>query len=99
MEGHSNHSLGDRVVSARAERMTARDAARRQPTSAKRAVLFEGFDRIRGAAWIITAGGGEQRTERYLVAADQQDKNGTHWTRLPVSDVGRRLNNTVRARV
>ena len=78
--------------------MTARDAARRQPTSAKRAVLFEGFDRIRGAAWIITAGGGEQRTERYLVAANQKDKNGTHWTRLPVSDVGRRLSRRVGGR-
>jgi len=70
--------------------MTARDTARREPTAAQRAVLLERFDRICGAAWIITAGRGQQRAQRNLVPANEQDENGTHSGRLPVSAIGGR---------
>jgi hypothetical protein len=58
--------------------MTARDSPRRQPTAAQRAVLFERFDRICGAAWIITARGGQERTQRHLISANEENENGTH---------------------
>ena len=94
-ESIRNESLGNRVVSAGAERMTARDSARREPTAAQRTVFFERFDRIRGAAWIITARGRQQRTQRDLISANEKNENGTQRSRLPVSAIGRRMEQSV----
>ena len=71
-------SLGNRVVAAGPERMAPRDTAQGKPATAHRAMSFECLDGVRGAAWIITARGGQQRRERHLVAAHEQDENGAH---------------------
>ena len=39
---------------------------------------FECFDRVRGAAWIITAGWREQRRERHLIPANHQHEKRSH---------------------
>jgi hypothetical protein len=58
--------------------MASRNAANREPPSPQRAVLFQRFDRIRGAAWIITAGWGEQRTQGHLIRTNEEDERRTH---------------------
>ena len=58
-------------------------------------MALERLDGVRGAAWIITAGSGQQRTERHLISANEQNEDGTHVGRLPVSDVGRRTGRRV----
>jgi hypothetical protein len=39
---------------------------------------FECFDRVRGAAWIITAGWRQQRRERHLITANKQHEKSSH---------------------
>ena len=39
---------------------------------------FECFDRVRGAAWIITAGWRQQRRERHLISANHQHEKSSH---------------------
>jgi hypothetical protein len=75
--------------------MAARNAARRQPAAAQRAVLFERFNSVRGATWIIAAGRGEQRAQGDLVPANEKNEHGTHFSRRPVSNVGRRRRHCV----
>jgi hypothetical protein len=58
--------------------MTAGDAANREPTAAQRSVFFERFDGVRGAAWIIAARRRQQRRQRHLIPADEQDQDGAH---------------------
>jgi hypothetical protein len=58
--------------------MTARNSARRQPATAKRAVLLERFDGVGRAAWIITARGRQQRAENDLVPSNEKDEHRTH---------------------
>lgn len=83
--GDLANSLGDRVVSARTERMAARDAARRQPTTAERSMFLERFDGVRGTTRIITARGGKQRRQRDLIPTHEQHEDGTHQHWSPVS--------------
>src|SRR4051794_38521429 len=78
-------ALGNRVISARTERVAARDAARRQPATANRSVLLERLDGVGGTAWIITARGWEQRAQRHLISADEQHEHHTHMSQALVS--------------
>ena len=39
---------------------------------------FECFDRVRGAAWIITAGWRKQRRERHLIPANHEHEKRSH---------------------
>jgi hypothetical protein len=73
-----NRSLGNRVVAARPERMTARKTTQGKPATAKRTVAFERLDGVGGAAWIITARGGQERGQRHLISANEQDERGPH---------------------
>ena len=70
--------LGDWVIAARTKRIASQNSTEREPTSAQRAVAFERFDRVRGAAWIIAARGGEKRRQRHLIPANEQDENCSH---------------------
>jgi hypothetical protein len=58
--------------------MAARDATHGKPATAQRAVALERLNGIRGAAWIITARGGQEWRERYLVPAHEQNEHGAH---------------------
>ena len=58
--------------------MAACNATHGKPATAKRAMALERLDGIRGAAWIITTRGGQERRDRYLVAAHEQNENGAH---------------------
>jgi hypothetical protein len=58
--------------------MAAGNTARRKPGATQRSVALERFNRVRGAAWIIAAGGRQERRQRDLVAADEQNEKGAH---------------------
>jgi len=70
--------LGNWVIAARTKRIASHDATDRKPTPAKSTVPFERFDRVRGAAWIIAARGGQERRERHLVAANEKHEKCSH---------------------
>ena len=58
--------------------MTARDPANREPAAAQCSVFFKCFDGVRGAAWIITARRRQERRQRHLISADEQNQHGAH---------------------
>jgi hypothetical protein len=70
--------LGNWIIAARTKRIASQDPTDRKPTSAKRTMSFERFDRVRGAAWIIAARGGQERRERHLVAANEKHEKCSH---------------------
>src|SRR5215471_7830210 len=70
--------LGNWVVAARPERMAARDAFDREPSTSARAMSFERFDRVCGAARKIAARSRQQRRKRDLIPAHEQDEHVSH---------------------
>jgi hypothetical protein len=58
--------------------VAARNATQGKPTTTKGAVLLERFNGVCGTAWIITARGRQQRTERELVAANNEHEHALH---------------------
>ena len=58
--------------------MTPPYAAEREPSSAPRPVALERFNGVRGTARIITARGGKQMAKTHLVAAHDQNEDGSH---------------------
>lgn len=77
-------SLGNWIVAARPEWMATRNTTQGKPTTTYGAMSFDRFDGVRGTAWIITARGRQERRERDLVAADQENEDGSHASsRLP----------------
>jgi len=74
--------LRDWVIAARTKRIAPQNSSECKPTAAHRAMPFERFDRVCGAAWIIAARGGEKRRERYLIPANEQYEECSHSRRL-----------------
>lgn len=58
--------------------MATRNTTQGKPTTTYGAMSFHRFDGVRGTAWIITARGRQERGERDLVAADQENQSGSH---------------------
>ena len=58
--------------------MTARDPANGKPAAAQCSVFLDCFDRVCGAGWIITARRRQQRRQRDLISANEQDHHGAH---------------------
>ncbi len=57
---------------------SGRYAAQREPAAANGAVSLERFDGVRGAAWIIAARGRQDRRERDLIRANEENEHRTH---------------------
>src|SRR2546423_12540619 len=70
--------LRDRIIPARAEWVTPRDAPNRQPSTARRAMLFDRLDRVRGATRKITTGRGQKLAQAYLIATDGENEEHAH---------------------
>jgi hypothetical protein len=58
--------------------MAAGDSTKGKPATANGTMSLNRFDGIRGAAWIITARGREERRQRHLISTDEQNENGPH---------------------
>ena len=69
---------GNRIVTARPERMTSKDSSHGEPAAANGAVPLQRFDRVRRAARHVPATRWKHRRERYLIASDQQDEERAH---------------------
>src|SRR5512142_3104152 len=69
---------GNRVVPARPERMTSKNASHGKPAPANGSMLLERFDRVRRAARHVPTARWQHRRKRYLVSADQQDEERAH---------------------
>lgn len=69
--------------------MAPSDTAHSKPATAKRSVPFECFDRIGGAARIITARRRQQLSERDLIASHQENEHRTHQEPLVLPAGGR----------
>ena len=70
--------LGYRIVAAGSEWVTPPDAAECEPATAQRAMTLERFDGVGRATRIITARGGKQWAECYLVRAHDQNEKRPH---------------------
>lgn len=69
---------GNRIVTARPERMTSKNSSHGEPASADGSMLLERFDRVRRAARHVPAARRQHRRKRNLVSADQQDEERAH---------------------
>jgi hypothetical protein len=58
--------------------VATRNTTQGKPATTYGAVSFDRFDGVRGTAWIITARGRQERRERDLIAADQENEGGSH---------------------
>jgi len=74
------------------ERMTAKKPANGEIETSQCSVTLEGFDRVCGAARIITTAGRKQWRDSHLISTNKQDEDHTHRSttnlRRPFSDLG-----------
>ena len=71
-------SSRDGIEAAGSKRVAACNATQRHPASADGPVALECLNGVRRAAWIVATCGRQERGERYLIAAYEQDEDRPH---------------------
>ena len=72
-------SQGYRIVATGVPRMTAAKPTCSQPAAANKTMLFNGFIRVAGAAWIEATVICHHRTDGKAVELDRHEGQFTHW--------------------
>ncbi len=78
-------SSGDWVKTARPEWVTASNAPNREPCTTCSTVTFERFNRIHGAAWMVSTRSWKKRREYNLISPNECDQ---HWPHLRITGNG-----------
>jgi hypothetical protein len=84
------YPLRNGIIPTRPERITPRQAAECQPSSAERTVTLERLDGVHRTTWIITAGCRQQRRQRDLIRPYEQDEHGPWYCSNDMDDYGAR---------
>ena len=72
-------SQGYRIVATGVPRMTAAKPTCSQPAAANKTMLFNGFIRVAGAAWIEATVICHHRADGIAVELDRHEGQFTHW--------------------